>query len=183
MPGVGAYRDPPFHVLSPGVARPTVPIGSGQGVTPTPVLFPPEIYPIPNAVLFSNSTVPPGLTATNAAPVVLVTFPIPAQSIGVINVVEYGINGLATTSLVTYTVRFNQGPVAYGPLGYSVSGNVAYLKESRNPLIRIPLGTTVVDIIVTVGAADGGSYLTGATIEGWYWTPLDEAVYRNGGSL
>jgi hypothetical protein len=184
MPGPTNFQPPPYHVLSPGVARPTVPVGSAAGVTPMPILFPPEVYPIPNAVLFSVSTAPPGLSVSNAGGgVVLASVPIPAQSIGVINVVEYGINGFAIGSLVTYAVRFNQGPSAYGPLGFTVSGAVNYLKESHNPLIRIPLGTSVVDVFVTVGAGDGATYLTGATLEGWYWTPLDEAVYRAGGSL
>ena len=161
-------------------------LGSGSGgnggssVPPQPVIFPPEVYPIPGATLFALSTVPPGLNVTNAAPVVLVTIPIPAQSVGVISGIEYGANALTVASLLTFVVRFNQGPVSYGPLGFTVSGNVNYLKEAHSPLIRIPLGTTVVDVLATVAAADGATYLAGATLVGWYWTLAQATAYQQG---
>jgi len=184
VPGPASYRDPPFHILTPagarsGAASPQQATQTGQpGV---PVLFPPEIYPIPGAVLFSISTTPPGLAVSNAGGgVVLLTIPIPAQSVGVINVVEYGANTMTTTSLLTFNVRFNQGPIGYGPLTISPARNATFAGESKNPLIRIPPGVAVIDLYVTVGAADGATYLCGGTLEGWYWTPADVAAYNQG---
>jgi hypothetical protein len=181
MPGMSSFRDPPYHVLSPGRASGAGTAGGGQpAVAPTPVVFPPEIYPIPGAVLFSISTVPPGLAVATGAPVVLLTIPIPAQSKGVLNVVEYGANNFTVASLLTFNIRFNQGAIGYGPLAISPSRNATFAGESKNPLIRIPLGVAVVDLIVSVGAADGATYLCGGTLEGWYWTLANEQAYNQG---
>lgn len=184
MSGPAAYRDVPFDVLRQG-GRPGGAGGNGGGggalIAPQQVVFPPEVYPIPGATLFSVSTVPPGLAVSAAGGgVVLVTIPIPAQSVGVINVVEYGANTVTTATLLLFALRFNQGPVSYGPLTISPSRNATFAGESRNPLIRVPLGTTVVDIFVTVGAADGATYLCGATVEGWYWTLAQAQAYASG---
>ena len=182
MPGPASFQYPPFHVISPGRGSGAAAAGNGQPmVAPSPVLFPPEVYPIPGAVLFSLSTAPPGLGVSAAGGmVVLVTVPIPAQSKGVLNVVEYGANTMTVRSLLTFTVRFTQGPIQYGPLTLSPARNATFAGEAKNPLIRIPLGTTVVDFTVTVGAADGATYLCGATLEGWYWTLADEQAYNQG---
>ena len=99
-------------------------------MAPTPVIFPPEVYPIPGATLFALSTVPPGLDVTNAAPVVLVTIPIPAQSVGVINGIEYGANALTMASLLTFVVRFNQGPVLVRAAGLHRLGECQLLEGS-----------------------------------------------------
>ena len=181
MPGVGQYREPPYHVMSVGTGSGAVAASGQAGSAPQPVVFPPEVYPIPGAVLFSISTAPPGLAVSTAGgPVVLLTIPIPAQSKGVLNVVEYGADTMTVNSLLTFNVRFNQGPISYGPLTISPARNATFAGESKNPLIRIPLGTTVVDLIVSVGAADGATYLCGGTLEGWYWTLADEQAYAQG---
>lgn len=185
MPGVGQFREPPYHVLSVGRGSGAAAAASGGGAAsaPQPVIFPPEVYPIPGAVLFSVSTVPPGLAVSAAGGVVvLATLPIPAQSKGVLNVVEYGANTVTVATLLTFNVRFNQGPISYGALTIAPARNATFAGESKNPLIRIPLGVNVVDIIATVAAADGATYLCGATLEGWYWTLQDEQAYNSGRS-
>lgn len=182
MPGVGQFRLPPYDVLAHGkagaAAQGRYAAGSPAGV---PVLFPPEIFPIPGAVLFSISTTPPGASVSFAGGgVVLASVVIPAQSSGIINVVEYGVNTMTPASLLTFNVRFNQGPIGYGPLAVSPSRAAAFAGESKNPLIRIPDGITLIDLFVTVAAADGATYLVGGTLEGWYWTPADELAYYQG---
>ena len=75
-----------------------------------------------------------------------------------------------------------RGRFQYGPLAISPSRNATFGGESKNPLIRIPLGTTVVDLLVSVGAADAATYLCGGTLEGWYWSLQAEQAYAQGRS-
>ena len=97
MAGQANYRQPPYDALR-------VPMRVGQAGAQRPpqaVIFPPEVYPIPSAILFSVSTVAPGLAVSNAAAVVLATIAIPPQSKGVINVVEYGANTWTAGSVLS----------------------------------------------------------------------------------
>lgn len=139
------------------------------------VVFPPEIYPPKEAQSFNvvgTAALGPGPTALTliAGPLVL-----PTNMVGVVREITLVVNNLLTTSLVTFSLRFNQGPVPgfdnlfIAPRA-AASVSVSYPPESV--LQRVGDGTTI-DIAAVV--ADGGTYQMTATFRGW-WYPKDTVV-------
>lgn len=165
---------PPFRGV--GMRRP----GPGeQGWTPPQaVIFPPEVYPIPGAVLFAPSA--QNVAVTNAAVVVLATTLIPAQSRCVVRRVQFGLDSMTTATVITWNLLGNQGPLLPNSFRLDPARAAAFAGDDQELLLRVPDGVTVLELAVTVGAADAATYQVGGLFSGWYWTPEQEAAYRAG---
>lgn len=154
--------------------------GSSGGAIPQPVIFPPEIYPIPGATILANGTVT-GVSVSNAGgPQVLATLNFPAQARGVIRHVSWGLTGMATSTNISWIIQFNSSPYTYGPLVISPPRAAVFAGDDRDVVIRIPDGTGVATLVASVAASDGGTYTVGGSLEGWWWMPQQEEAYREG---
>lgn len=136
------------------------------------VAFPPEIYPTKDAQSFNvvgTATLGPGpvpLTVV-AGPLVL-----PTNMVAVVREITLVVNALLTTSLITFSLRFNQGPVPGFDNLFIAPRAAASVASSYPPdsvLQRVGDGTTI-DIAAVV--ADAGTYQMTATFRGW-WYPKD----------
>ena len=145
-------------------------------VAPTMVMFPPEIYPSKEAQSFNitgTATIGPGPTALAA---LTAAFQLPVNMIAVVREITLNVNALLVTSLITFSLRFNQGPVPgfdnlFVAPRAAASVSIAYSPESV--LVRVPDGSTI-DIAVVV-ADVGGTYQMTANFRGW-WYPKDTLV-------
>lgn len=148
-------------------------------VRPLPVVFPPEVYPIPGAVLFQPSA--QNTAVSNASGVVvLASVAIPAQSRCVIRRVQFGVDSMTTASLLTWYIRGNQGNLLLNPFAINPARAATFAGDDQDVLIRVPEGVSVLDLAVAVGAADAATYQTGGMFSGWYWTREQEDAYRAG---
>lgn len=164
-------RLPAARPWPPAPAPPT-----GAGPVPQPVIFPPEIYPIPGARLFT----PEGnATVSNAAVTTLVSTTVQSSEIGVIRSLVFVLNNMTLATVASFAILYDGVPTDYGPVTYTPR-LASVLLDSRDVVIRIPPNVTTVSIAVTIGATDPNSYLVGATLGGWCWSPGQEVAYREG---
>jgi hypothetical protein len=142
---------------------------------PRSVLLPPTFFPYVGARrLFSQL----GASLTSGATAVVATVALNASEIGAISDIEIGINNMLTTTVATWAVRFNGGPINWGPLSL-IPRAATYAGSAWSQLgLPIPIGINVVDILATV--SDAGTYLVGASITGWVWTQDMEQNVRLG---
>lgn len=158
--------------------------GAGEGVVPVPspiargvggerlaipralYVFPPEIYPIPEAQIFN----PLGSTDTTVAE----TRAIPGASVkinagfsGIIRGVVFYVDNILTTSVLSFSVLVD-GVAAQG-FGNVVifPRNAPSVSNSFDAFIRVPQNAQLVTVTFTNG--DGGSYKVGAALSGWQW--------------
>lgn len=142
---------------------------------PAMVSFPPEIYPTRDAQTFNvtgTGTLGPGPVVQT---VVAGPFALPVNMVAVVREVTLVINNLLTTSLITFALRFNQGPVPgfdnmFVPPRAAASVSISYPPQST--LVRVPDGSSI-DIAAVI--ADAGAYQMTANFRGW-WYAKDTVV-------
>lgn len=156
-------------------------MGSGHGGAPVPtplgltedagliprtlMIFPPEIYPIPDATEFnplgSRSTI---VAETQLIPGAAVT--LPKNFIGIIRGYSIYIDNMLTTTNVIYTLLIDGNPApGYGSLTMFPRAAPS-VSNGFDAFVRIPDGATVT---VKFQNMDGGSYIVGASFSGWFW--------------
>lgn len=177
-------RDKPLDLTGTGKAL-RRPGGGGPGggnggpapAPPVPVVFPPEIYPIPGARNVYSTV---NASVSNAAVATLATISFLSNEVAVVRAIRLVVNSLTTSSLITFSVVANQGAVpGYGAIPMPQAAATVFLLE-LTPVIRLPIGTSVVSIIATVAATDATTYVMSATLEGWAWDPSLAKAYFAG---
>lgn len=175
-------RDKPLDITGTGKAL-TGRGGGGPGgngpapAPPVPVVFPPEIYPIPGARNIYGST---NTTVSNAAVATLATIPILANEVARISAIRLVVNSVTLGTLLTFAVTQNTGAVnGYGAITIPAMAATVFQLE-LTPLIRIPVGISVLAITATVAAADAATYNIYAALEGWAWDPALAKAYGEG---
>ena len=152
------------------------PVGYMPSAAPArPVLLPPTYFPYAGSRrVFSQQSA----TVALLSPAVVATFALLSTEIGVLSDVEIGISNMLTTTVAAWAIRFNGGPIQWGPLSL-IPRAATYAGDAWTSLgMPIPVGVQTVDVYATV--ADAGTYLMGASITGWAW-PLDlEDAVREG---
>lgn len=159
------------------------PAGSPAGGQERPVIvalqyYMPEVFPIPGAQefdLFAIVTLPavPGSTTTPAA----LQFTVPQSCIGIVRVVNAGLDDMTNATRVAFQMRLDGGRVL-GPAGnfQIFPGVAARATASADVWVRLPQGVTVSVAIVNT---DGAAYQVGYGYNGWWWPQaLDEAWKR-----
>lgn len=156
-------------------------MGSGHGGAPVPVslgldstadliprnlmIFPPEIYPIPDAVEFN----PLGSTTTIIAETKVipgVALQLPQSYIGIIRGYTIYVDNMLLTTNLIYTLLINGNPApGYGSLTMFPRAAPS-VSNGFDAFIRVPDGAA---LSVKVQNVDGGSYTVGASISGWIW--------------
>lgn len=158
-----------------GTSAQPLPMGGSQGPPARPVLLPPTFFPYQGSRrVFSQ------LSATVSAitPSVVATIVLLPSEIAVISDIEIGLNAMLATTLAAWTVRFNGGPIEWGPLSL-IPRPAVYAGSAWSQLgVRVPIGVAVIDILATI--ADPGTYLMGASITGWAWPLALEDAIREG---
>lgn len=157
-------------------------IGTGHGGAPVPsplglpnggamiarqlVIYPPEIYPIPDAIEFNlegdvaTVIVQAGITIPN------VTVQLGAGYIGIIRGFSIYIDDMLATTDVRWTLLLNGQPApGYGNLRMfpRVAPSVS---NGFDAFVRVPDGNLITVVFSNV---DGGTYRVGAAISGWMW--------------
>lgn len=140
-------------------------------------IFLPEDHPIPDSQEF-NVTGSKSTSAVEAGiPIVIAPqvgpnagfVELPAGNIGRISSVLFSITDMLTTTDVTFTLRINGAPVP-GYAGYKITPRVSpYVSNSfDDPSCRILLRNgDKINVVYT--NTDGGTYVVGCAITGWFW--------------
>jgi hypothetical protein len=159
----------PLDLTAPYTGRP-LPDVTGLGSTSTERLpqtvqiYLPEVFPIPGAQEF-NPTVSKATVAAETADIGLVV-QLPERNIGIIRSVVLDITDMLTTTVVSWTLQINGAPVG-GYNNLSIFPRVApFVGNSLDTFIRVPQGAK---ITATYTNTDGGSYVVGISISGWFW--------------
>lgn len=186
FPGAGATEVAPGTNVSgiPPNAGPPVPgapfaaqtnAGSLQQIM---TLFLPEERPIPGATIFN--TLGQQATAVVQAGVLIAGagIIIPAGSIARLDSVNLYATNLLPTSALTFTVLQN-GAAIQGLTNVGIfPGTAARIAENFSLLVRISNGAT---LTVVFSNADGGAYLVGAALSGWFWPESLGRLYQQQG--
>ena len=168
--------------IAPG-GRPG-PAGLGPGGAGPPAgadavysLSPPTLTAPPNASQFRVQGFNLGQVAA-AGEVTLGTFTIPTGNVGVIRLVEFDVNGLLLTSLITFRIRVN-GMI---PLGWDWSPfptAAAFFAKEFPPetvFINVDEGATV---LLTAQVADAAAYGLGGDLLGWFYPVRMAGAYQD----
>lgn len=158
---------------APERLRPHAPPDRGR----VPLWADPRKEPPPGHRRFTSQT-PLGGQSVGPGPgfsLAVAAFTLNAPVLGIIRELTFDVDGLLASSLITFALRVNAGPVA----GYTyrifpfVSPHVAVTYDVNTTYVELPSRATV-DVLVTVG--DAQSYVIGVTIGGWDY-PKDLASY------
>lgn len=139
-------------------------------------IYLPEVYPIPDAQEFN----PQGSRATAAAETAQINlapgtgvanaptgvFRLPAGNVGIIRGFSISITSMLTTTNMVWSLLINGGPAGgYGSISLMPRA-ATFASNNFDTFIRVPSGA---DISVIHINGDGGTYVVGASISGWYW--------------
>lgn len=166
----------PAHMMAPydeATDDPKV-LADIAGLPRRVVIYPPDIYRIPGSSDFNPSgsvqIVGPGTTtAIPLAPQVgsvANRIEIPKGNVGVISSVLISITNMVATTNATFSIFIDGAPVP-GYAGISMTPRVSpYVSAGFDTLVRVPNGSVVT---ATGTVVDGGTYVLGIAISGWYW--------------
>jgi len=166
-----------------GAGRASADGGAVQYTRPSPVTFPPRLFPPPGSVSFYRQA-----SALVAGPASWVTpagivLAIPAAVRGVIRFFNVFINNMLATSDILFALRVNQGAVAGFDAITLFPRAAAFVGESFGGAGEVVIDLehgSVVDVGITV--RDVGAYTVGASYAGWYYPEkLAETYARTGG--
>lgn len=169
----------PIGPGAPGVITPT------GGGTADIVLQPPTIVRPPRAQDFHISGASPigtPFTLANTTPPAIIpgsALQIPNQSVGVIRSINLNVNTLLATSVLFWSLRFNQTPVQ-GWEALTVFPRAAgFFTLAYGPdetQIPVPDGALV---DVTFSVLDGAAYQAGVQYGGWYYDRRLQEVFAD----
>jgi hypothetical protein len=138
------------------------------------VIYPPEYYPIPDAQEFNpaGTVATVGVESGTQIPIAPQTGPdagavtLPSGSVGIIRSLQISLTNMLTTTDVSFSLLINGGPAGgYGVL--KMTPRVApYVSNTFDTFIRVPNNAKVNIVFSNI---DGGSYIIGGSIGGWYW--------------
>lgn len=142
-------------------------------------LFLPEERPIPSAQIFENALgqantniVQANVAIPNAVQV------IPTGCVARLSAVNLYVDNLLTTSQISFSVLF-EGNALPGLSRIPVfPGAVARAVENIDVYVRI-LRAGTLSVVFTNG--DGGTYIVGASLSGWYWNEASGKLYMQQG--
>lgn len=124
----------------------------------------PEVYPIPGSTLFAPQV--SKATAVVETTDIGLSVALPAGSVGIITGFGFQITNMLTTTNVKWSILFNGSPVP----GYNnltiFPRSAPFVGNFLDLPVRIPAGVTVT---VQYANLDGGTYVVGATVSGWFW--------------
>ena len=162
---------------SPG-AYPGAPSGAPRaGADAVYSLLPPTTAPPPNASQFRVQGFNLGQLAA-AGEVTLGAFTIPTGNVGVIRLVEFDVNSLLLTSLITFRIKIND----MIPEGWDWSpfptGAAFFAKEfpAESVYINVDEGARVT---VTAEVTDAGTYGLGGDLLGWFYPVRVAGAYQD----
>ena len=144
-------------------------------------LFLPEERPIPSAQIFENAL---GQQATNVVQAG-VAIPgavqvIPQGCVARLSAVNLYVDNLLTTSAIRFSVLF-EGNALPGLSNIPVfPGAVARAVENIDVFVRILRAGT---LSVTFTNNDGGTYIVGASLSGWFWNEASGKLYMQQGQV
>lgn len=141
-------------------------------------IYLPTIEPIPGASEF-NILATKATVAVETNVDIGLTLDLPANNIGIIRGVNLFILDMLTTTVLTWTLTINGGPVS-GYTNLQIFARTApFVGNTFDSFVNIPQGSKV---RVVYTNTDGGSYTIGAAISGWFWPQsLGEQWIRKGG--
>lgn len=144
--------------------------------------FPPQFSPPRGAKDFQatgSGTVAGPLTTTIVPGV---SFRIPRNAVGIIRSLEFDINAVTVTTVVSWSLLFNESPVPGWDninLFPRAASSIAVSYGPEETFIWVPDGA-LIQIQVTV--TDAASYLIGALFHGWHFSKSIAAEYGLAGT-
>lgn len=140
-------------------------------------IFLPEDHPIPDAQEFNPSGTTSTVGVETGTAIVLAPqvgsiagfIMLPAGNIGVIRSLTISITNMLTTTNVTFTLTINGGPVpGYAALRMTPRVAPYVSNEFGEPgmRVRVPVSSKIGVVFSNI---DGGTYVVGASVGGWYW--------------
>lgn len=142
------------------------------------VLFLPEERPIPGATLFTVQGQFTTVAAQSNVAIPNCTIQIPPGNLARLESITFVVDNLLLSSQITFTVRQNNAPITgFSNVGV-IPGVVAQKIDNYSVFYRVPLGA-LLSVVFT--NTDGGSYLVGAALSGWYWPETTGQLYMRQG--
>ncbi len=142
-------------------------------------LFLPEERPIPSAQIFENvlgqantNIVQAGVAIPGASVL------IPQGCVARLSSVNLYVDNLLQTSSIKFSILFDAAPLAGLSNIPIFPGVVARAVENFDVFVRIPRSGT---LSVVFTNTDGGTYLVGAALGGWYWSEASGKQYMQQG--
>lgn len=191
FPPSGASDAAPGLPTGPGGVSYGAPPGGGGGsfaahqnagaLRQVITLFLPEERPIPSAQIFENelgsksTVVAEQNVAIPGASVI-----IPQGCVARLSSVNLYVDNLLTTSNLTFSVLFEGSPIPGLSNIPIFPGEVARDVENFDVFVRIPRSGT---ISVTYTNNDGGTYIVGAALGGWFWNDAAGKQYMQQGQV
>jgi hypothetical protein len=174
--GFGGLRG---TLASPPNLRPIGNGGPGDVVMGKALVLPlPEDSPIPDAHEFNVQGSIASAVAQNNILVPNTTVNIPALNMGVLTGVSIYIDNMLLATNVTYTVRYNGAPIP-GYTGLTMFPRVApFVGNTFASKYRFN-GEGVLDVIFS--NIDGGAYVVGAALSGWFWPCASDVRWKQRG--
>lgn len=186
-----ARKNIPDHVRAPFTQREDTTLRATAWLPKHVPIYLPEIHPIPSAQEFN----PSAFRATAAVETQIFTLTpdnrpsaddlagaitLPPGNIGIIRSVTISITDMLTTTDVSFTLFINGGPVGgYG--GLKMTPRVSpYVSNSFDTFIRVP---DRAKIQVGFSNIDGGTYVVGCAIGGWFWPIASGTQWLQTGSV
>lgn len=160
------------------VSAPFAERGARPMVLPRHVpIYMPEVYPIPDAQEFNPSgsrttaaaetqqiTLLPATGAGEGVPTGVIQ--LPKNNIGIIRGFSIYITDMLSTTDMAWTLLVNGAPAGgYGTLKMFPRA-ASFVGNNFDCFIRLPSGAQVSVIFTNT---DGGTYVVGASISGWFW--------------
>ena len=142
------------------------------------VIFLPEERPIPGATIFNTVGQFTTVAAQSGVAIPNAGLQIPLGSVGRIDSITLWVVNLLQTSQLSFSIRFNGGAIpGFNNLAL-FPGVVARATENFSVFIRVPQGV-LIDAAFT--NTDGGSYIVGVGISGWFWPESLGRLYQQQG--
>lgn len=140
----------------------------------------PEVYPIPDAHVFNAEC----QQASNAIQTFVIPFipavVIPALNQGIMTGFSIYVQNMLAASNITWTLLANGVPVQ-GYSGITIFPGVSpRAANTFDAPVRF-VGETTLTVSITNG--DGGAYLLGAAISGWFWPQASDRRWKSAGPI
>lgn len=140
----------------------------------------PEVFPIPDATIFNAEC----QQASNAAGSFVLSFTpdvtIPASNLAIMTSFTIYVQNMLQTTSITWTLLANGNPVPGYNLLAIFPGTSPRAANTFNAPMRFT-GLTQLQVQITNG--DGGMYLLGAAISGWFWPLASDRRWKSAGPI
>jgi len=142
-------------------------------------IYLPEVHPIPGATEF-NPQVSKATAGVETGIDIGLSVVVPESNVGIVRSVTLQITDMLASTVVSWSLMFNGAPVP-GWNNLTIFPRVSpYVGNTYDAFIRITKGGT---LTFNYTNTDGGVYVLGAALSGWFWPQALGDLWLTQGSV